>query len=1124
MHIRISCLLSGLCLLSALPAAAVAAPGEPTGDPWRDMDYGPFLSAAVEVLPGDIVPKGLAIRLGPEGRDSVLFDINLLRCAAGWSGEFLELRGIVFDGAHGTFPRLPHEPLWRTEAAPGWATNPGLEDPRDSPYAPLPRDLARWRGLYLCGHRVVLSYRIGDTGILELPDVEGSADARLFSRTFNLSPHPEPLYLQVAVDPEASVRVLDPGTLEPASERSSALDTVAVLQRRGSAEENTERGVLAALRGADLRARWIVTGHGQLRLELDPSAEPRHLKLLVGAAATRRALRRLVQVARRSPPAADLEPLTRGGPRRWGEALTTRGEVDTLGVTEELAFPLERGPVTLVDDSRREVSILSRDTLEKAPPGAPSDGTIAVLSEPADNAAEVEARIRKHDDLLIGYWEFEEGAGARSTNLRGTAGPVRLEEARWRRGVEGRALEFEGTGSARITQSHEIDFRRSDLTISVWVNTASDGSLLSKAMPTGQWVPGGKALFIRDGRLGFDIGWVGFVGSDTTVTDSRWHHVAMTWEHGTSRVRLWVDGRRSGEGVLRLEKNGESDGHVVRLGYTSSDFPEGATRFNGKLDRLRIYRKALPEEAIRDLARGAGSRPVTAWAILGYGAGARWVVPRRGLLQVECDGQEKVRRLRAARWDGGADHLESFVRQIRGEEGVSGRPYAIDIITAPESNPWGSWMRFGGFDFFEDASRVAICTWSGDVWVVSGVEGNLDGLQWRRFATGLHQPLGLRIVNDRVHVVGRNQITRLHDLDGDGEADFYESFHNAIENSEHFHEPCMELQTDPEGSFYTMKGARHALEALHRHHGTLIRIPPDGGDPEVVAYGFRASNGLCLGPDGEMYGSDQEGHWMPANRVNRIEPGGFHGNAWGWLPEGRLSTFVPPLCWLHPSVDRSPSSFVWVTSGSWGPVQDHLVSLSYGRGQLFLVLQETVDGATQGAVTPFPLEFPTGIMRARFHPESGHLYTCGLVGWSSDRSRPGGFFRVRWTGAPLHMPVAVHFVRGGIHLRFSDALDPGSAADPEGYRVQVWNYRWSERYGSPDFDLDGEEGRTTLPVASASPAKDAREVFLEIPGLRPVMQVHVDLRLRAADGTPVRTFIHGTIHRLGDRSRAGGTP
>ena len=66
-------------------------------------------------------------------------------------------------------------------------------------------------------------------------------------------------------------------------------------------------------------------------------------------------------------------------------------------------------------------------------------------------------------------------------------------------------------------------------------------------------------------------------------------------------------------------------------------------------------------------------------------------------------------------------------------------PYVVDSITVPFTNPYKSWMRFGGFDFFSDG-RAAISTWSGDVWIVSGIDGeltngDLETLRHRPFST-----------------------------------------------------------------------------------------------------------------------------------------------------------------------------------------------------------------------------------------------------------------------------------------------------------------------------------------------------------------------------------------------------
>ena len=98
--------------------------------------------------------------------------------------------------------------------------------------------------------------------------------------------------------------------------------------------------------------------------------------------------------------------------------------------------------------------------------------------------------------------------------------------------------------------------------------------------------------------------------------------------------------------------------------------------------------------------------------------------------------------------------------------------YVVDTITEPFPNPYRVSTFLGGFDFLPDG-RAAVCTFHGDVWIVSGIDEKLEKLTWKRFATGLFQPLGLKVVKGDIYVAGRDQITRLKDLNKDGEADLY---------------------------------------------------------------------------------------------------------------------------------------------------------------------------------------------------------------------------------------------------------------------------------------------------------------------------------------------------------------
>jgi glucose/arabinose dehydrogenase len=445
--------------------------------------------------------------------------------------------------------------------------------------------------------------------------------------------------------------------------------------------------------------------------------------------------------------------------------------------------------------------------------------------------------------------------------------------------------------------------------------------------------------------------------------------------------------------------------------------------------------------------------------------------------------------------------------------GAEDGPYAVDTLELPRANPWHSWIRPGGFDFFSDPRKAAVCTWSGDVWTVEGIGPKAGTLAWRRIATGLFQPLGLKIVSDQIFVTCRDQLARLHDLNGDGEIDFVECFNGDPQVTEHFHEFAMGLQTDAEGNFYYAKSARHALPPVVPQHGTMIRVSKDGSKSEILCNGFRAANGVGIGPKGELVGSDQEGHWVPANRINLLKEGGFYGNKWSYLGGKDPAAFDPPIVWLHPKVDRSPAEQLWVTSDAWGPLRGSLISTSYGTGQVFLIPYEVAGGVPQGAAVAFPFKLTTGVMRGRFHPTDGQLYVCGLVGWSSNAAIDGGFNRIRYTGKPVQLPVGVHIEKDAVELTFTSPLDRESVEDVERWSVRQWNYRWTGNYGSKNYKLSNPEQQGEDPVeVQKVTLRGDRTVLLSIRDLGPVMTMEIGYSVKSADGAPVKDRLWLTIN------------
>ena len=443
--------------------------------------------------------------------------------------------------------------------------------------------------------------------------------------------------------------------------------------------------------------------------------------------------------------------------------------------------------------------------------------------------------------------------------------------------------------------------------------------------------------------------------------------------------------------------------------------------------------------------------------------------------------------------------------------GKNDGPFAVDTFALPERNPWNAQLRLTGFDFYPDGKRMAVCSWDGDVWLASGLDNLAAGLTWQRIASGLFQPLGLKFRDGAIFVCCRDQIVKLHDLNGDGETDFYECFNNDHQVTEHFHEFAMGLQTDADGNFYYAKSGRHALPALVPHHGTLLKVTNDGAKTEILATGFRAANGVCLNPDGTFFVTDQEGFWTPKNRINLVTKGGFYGNMFGYtdLTDASDSAMKQPLCWITNDFDRSPAELIWVTSDKWGPLKGALLNTSYGHGKIYVVPHETLNGQAQGGMCALPLPaFPTGIMRPRFHPTDGQLYVCGMFAWAGNQTVPGGFYRVRYTGKPADLPVGLKAKAGGVELTFTDALDAKNAADPKNYEVKVWGLKRSQNYGSKHID------EKPLAVSGATVSADGKSVKLDIPDLLPTWGMEIKYRVKGSDGRAVTGVIHNTVHAL----------
>ena len=469
------------------------------------------------------------------------------------------------------------------------------------------------------------------------------------------------------------------------------------------------------------------------------------------------------------------------------------------------------------------------------------------------------------------------------------------------------------------------------------------------------------------------------------------------------------------------------------------------------------------------------------------------------------------------------------VLSTTGYLGLESGGYQLDTLSVPASTPWKTWFRTSAIDFLKDG-RMVVTTYGGDVWIVSGVDHDLLDLRWKRFAGGLYEPMGVKVVDNQIYVTCKDRITRLWDYNDDGEADFYESFAADPDVSVNFHAFNFDLQVDDDGNFYYAKSGHGADTDLP---GVIYKISRDGKYREVFSTGFRTPNGMGAMPGNRITASDNQGQWTPASKVILLRPGGFNGwvqtydGKGKWAPGGGTiditkvdlpKSFDRPLVWMPQVLDNSSGGQLWVDDPRWGPLSGRLLHTSFGRGWMFYLMQQDVDAVSQAAIIKLPFNFSSGIMRAAVNPADGQVYAVGLDGWNGG-GRPGlldhGIQRLRYTGDFHPMVSDCQVELAGLRLSFNFPLDASVAGSLNAYQVHHWNYKWQASYGSEMYSpTTGKVAVESMKVTAAEVAEDRRSVLLRVDDLKPVDQVHIILKVADEAGEAFEEEIYWTINAV----------
>ena len=453
-----------------------------------------------------------------------------------------------------------------------------------------------------------------------------------------------------------------------------------------------------------------------------------------------------------------------------------------------------------------------------------------------------------------------------------------------------------------------------------------------------------------------------------------------------------------------------------------------------------------------------------------------------------------------------------------------GKGFAVDTIEVPVNNPWKVPITCGDHAFLKDGTGIVV-TMHGDVWRVEGIAYDPNPMpavpnsknsiipkasktpkaRWKRIASGLHQPLGVWVHDEKIYVLGRNQITRLHDLNEDQEIDWYECFSDAFETSPGGHDYICGMQRDRLGNFYIASGNQG-----------ILQISKDGKNVKVIATGFRNPDGLGLLPDGTVTVPNSEGDWSPTSMIAQVIPKTQSDAAiefesspipfFGHRGPKEGQPVELPLVYLPRGVDNSSGGQVWVDDKRMGPLHEQLVHTSYGAGTAMMILRDKVGERWQGAVVQLPGEYRSGVHRAHLNPRDGLLYLSGMIGWGSYTTDAGCFQRLRYNGDDIQLPVGFHIHANGVAVQFRKSISPAVAQEAKSHFAQCWNYRYSPGYGSKEYSVLHSPmiGHDCLKIASAHVLDDGKTLFLELPDLQLCSQLH--LRLQVDNAEPQELF------------------
>ena len=446
----------------------------------------------------------------------------------------------------------------------------------------------------------------------------------------------------------------------------------------------------------------------------------------------------------------------------------------------------------------------------------------------------------------------------------------------------------------------------------------------------------------------------------------------------------------------------------------------------------------------------------------------------------------------------------------------------------PVLTPQHAILEVGGLAMLPNGD-LGLSTRRGDIYVVENP--TTDRPYFRRFASGLHEALGLVYKDGAFYCAQRGELTRVSDKNKDGKADLFETVY-AWPLSGNYHEYSYGPQLAPDGSFFVttnlgfFSGESWRGRSAVPWRGWALKISEDG-DMQPWATGMRSPCGLGI-IDGELFYTDNQGEYIASGALWHVGKGDFMGNpgglAWSSEPnspvkvkaedihaqvdprriqdaEGKyvrpenvvdepLKTLadvkkeVPslrlPAVWLpYGYLGISTSEPISIPDNAFGPFGGQVLVGDQGMSIIARVFLEKVKGEYQGAAFPFRSGFNSGVVRMAWAGDGSLFVGETRRGWGSAGDADQGLERLVWTEAIPFEMKSISAMPDGFEIEFTQPVDRSTAEDLASYNVESYIYKYHPVYGSPPVDAQ------KCAVKGVKVSQDGLKARLIVENLRP---------------------------------------